>query len=432
VALLSGSAICLAPTLAHADDLRIESIEQGTWPAAVAAAQLDRDSEGKTIHVVVKDDQGRRLACGEYSIAIDGPGADAFGSSGCDPETNATSVRVLHRAALFDHNDRVPRPRAPRIMAQRVQVGAAAGGAKQSGGSVVSCTADVRPFVDDLESGGRVALTPGRYELRVTNPDLDVRALPDGWRLTSHAGGARDVPYEVYDGKRNEVVFRDRVKMACEGDGAGSVDDVPATSVRTIDASGAGSDSTVRLDTGRPGDSDKPASGDWDGHAWTFSVFGGPAYMHPSGQSFSSGGQTQDASVFGLGSVASTAIGLNVAYERPGIYTSLGGQAAYVSVNGFSLFEYGVMSTVAAALHVGDTTIYLGPHVGLGAYQLTGVSGTDWSGAPAFSVGAAAGFRLHLRGDDAKAWVFGGEVVAPVAGPEPWFFVASLGWGGAS
>jgi hypothetical protein len=133
-----------------------------------------------------------------------------------------------------------------------------------------------------------------------------------------------------------------------------------------------------------------------------------------------------------LDNVAATGLGLSVSYERPGVYSSIGGQLTYVKVNDWSLFECGVMSTVAAAIHAGDVSIYLGPHVALGAYQLSGVGGADWTTPAAFSVGAATGLRLHLRDDGGKAWVLGGEVVAPVVGNEPWFFVASLGWGGAS
>jgi hypothetical protein len=135
--------------------------------------------------------------------------------------------------------------------------------------------------------------------------------------------------------------------------------------------------------------------------------------------------------VFGLSNAATTAVGLSGVYERPGIYTSLGAQFAYLKVNDFSLLEYGVMSTVAAALHIRDTTLYLGGHAGLGQYQLTGVAGANWSTAAAFSVGAATGVRVHLRDESGHAWVVGGEVVAPLLGGEPWFVFASIGWGGA-
>jgi hypothetical protein len=423
--------LTLAPCDAIADDLTIETTEQESWPAAVAKLQTDRNSEGTTLHVVVKDDRGSRLACGTYAIAIDGPGAEAFGSGGCNSETNATSVRLLHRTELFSHDDRVPRPRAPRILVQRVQVGAAAGGARQTGGSVISCTAEVRPFVDDLESGARVALTPGRYELRVKNPDVEVKSMSDGWRLVGHAATSADVGYDVYDGKRNEVVFHDRVKMACEGDVGVSADATPVRGSES--APQPWNPVTVDTRASRDADSVTPAnaSGDWDGRAWTVSVFAGPAYMRPSGQTFTSGSTSVDASVFGLGNVTAMAVGLSVTYERTGIYSSLGGHVTYVGVNDWSLFEYGVMSTIAASLHFGDVSAYLGPHVALGSYELTGVAGASWATPAAFSLGAATGVRVHFRDDGGKAWVLGGEIVAPVVGAEPWLFVASIGWGGA-
>jgi hypothetical protein len=431
VLLASCLAIGLASRAARADDLRIETIEHGTWPAAVAHLQRDRDSEGSTVHVVVKDDQNQRLKCGTYSLAMDPASAEAFTTAGCDEDTNATSIRLIRRSALFTHDDRVPHPRAPRIQAQRVQVAAAAGGAQQSGGSVVSCTADVRPFIDNLESGSRAALTPGRYELRVKNPDVDVTPVEGGWRLVSHATGTADVVYDVYDGKRNEVVFHDHVRMACEGDASASPGETQPP-VHSIEPARV----TALIDEGSSHDgagSEGPAGTrkEWNGHAWTLNVMAGPAYMRPSGLNFSSGGVTEAASVFGLNDVAATAVGISGSYERPGIYTSIGGQLAYVKVNDWSLIEYGVMSTVAAALHISDTTLYLGPHVALGSYTLGGVSGTNWSTPAGFSLGAATGVRVHFRDQSNNAWVVGGEVVAPVVGGAPWLFLASIGFGGA-
>jgi hypothetical protein len=424
-------AIGFACRVARADDLRIETVEHGTWPAAVAHLQRDRQSEGSTIHVVVKDGQNQRLKCGTYTLGMDSAGAEAFAAAGCDEETNATSIRLLHRSALFTHDDRVSRPRAPQIQAQRVQVASAAGGAQQSGGSVVSCTADVRPFIDDLEGGSRAALTPGRYELRVKNPDVDVTVVEGGWRLVSHLTGSADVGYDVYDGKRNEVVFRDHVRMACEGDSRGSTADSP-TAVHTVDPTRlvalvdeSAHDSSTHADKGGHGDG-------WDGHAWTLSFMAGPAYMRPSGLTFSSAGASLAASTFGLNDAAATAVGISASYERPGIYTSIGAQFAFVKVNDWSLLEYGAMSTVAAALHISDTTLYLGPHVGVGSYMLTGVAGANWSTPAGFTLGAATGVRVHFRDNNANAWVVGGEVIAPVVGGAPWLFLASIGFGGAS
>src|ERR1019366_907019 len=98
-------AIGFASRTARADDLRIETVEHGTWPAAVAHLQRDRQSEGSTVHVVVKDDHDQRLKCGTYTLGMDSAGAEAFATAGCDEETNATSIRLLHRSALFTHDD---------------------------------------------------------------------------------------------------------------------------------------------------------------------------------------------------------------------------------------------------------------------------------------------------------------------------------------
>src|SRR5262249_15147545 len=69
----------LVTTRAHAEGLRIETQEHGSWAASVAALQVDRDSEGRTLHVHVRDgENGRRLRCGTYTLSLDGNARDAF------------------------------------------------------------------------------------------------------------------------------------------------------------------------------------------------------------------------------------------------------------------------------------------------------------------------------------------------------------------
>jgi hypothetical protein len=426
---VAARALVIASTLsslAFADGLRVETIEQGSWPAAVADLQRDSRSEGRVVRVVAKDDSGQRLRCGTYGLALEGAGADAFQILGCDPETNSTTVRLAHRTALFDHDDTIARPRAPRITVTRVQSGSAAGGATQGGGSVVSCTADVRPFIDDLESARHVAVTPGRYELRLKRDDVEVRTMHDGWRLVARYGGALLIDYEIYDGKRNEVVIRERVTMMCGGSNAPAAPDPPPATTTTVIRAPVG------IDSPRP-ESPPDAEGagkHWNGHGWTVSLLAGSAYMRPAGLVFGNGAETQDASIFGLRNLAAPVAGLGLSYERPGIYSSLGVHFGWLGTSNATLIAYGASSTVAAAVHAGDTTLYLGPHVEVGTYQLTGL-GTSWGTPAALSVGAATGLRLHLRDDDGKAWVLGGEIVAPATGSAPWFFVASIGWGGA-
>jgi len=415
------------PSIAFADGLHVETIDQATWPAAVADLQRDPHSEGRTVRVVAKDDSGQRLRCGSYGLALEGAGADAFAVVGCDPETNATGVRLVRRSALFDHDDTIARPRAPRITITRVQSGSAAGGASQSGGTLVSCTADVRPFIDDLESGRRVPVTPGRYELRVRRDDVETRAMPDGWRLVARNGGGAVIDYEIFDGKRNEIVIRERVTMMCGGGNPPG----PATEPMPAPATPA----PPPLEPApSPPPREKPIdvqrAGAWGGHGWTVSLLGGAAFMRPTGVAFGNGSETQDASVFGLRNLAAPVFGVSFSYERPGLYSSLGGHVGWIGTSNATLVSYGAASTVAAALHFGDTTLYLGPHVEVGTYQLVGL-GANWGTPAAVSVGAAAGVRLHLRDDDGKAWVLGGEIVAPATGSAPWLFVASIGWGGA-
>src|SRR5581483_11223203 len=91
-----------APTLARADDLQVSTEEYPTWPAAVAARQADRHSEGRVVHVVVRDAGNERIPCAGYSLGLDAVARAAFVVGACDSRTLATEVRLARRSALFD------------------------------------------------------------------------------------------------------------------------------------------------------------------------------------------------------------------------------------------------------------------------------------------------------------------------------------------
>jgi hypothetical protein len=419
---LSGA---LVTTRARAEGLRIETQEHGSWAASVAALQVDRDSQGKYLHVYVTDGNGHRLRCGTYTLSLDAAARNAFELGACDPSGDATVLLLVHRHELFDHTDSPPRPRAAGITATRTETGGASGRAEGGGGSEAWCQAAVQPYMNDLENGGRVALTPGRYVLRPKEEGVDARPSGSGWILTVHRGTSLSVDYEVVDSKRGEVVLRDKVTMHCASDGPHlppAPDAAPMTPPQ--DTTVVGVDVPARESTSQ--------AQDWKGHALGVSIIGGASYLRTDSLMFANNGGVQGAGSLGLQDVTAATFGFGVAYERPWIYTSLSGTAAFASEGNRTLYHFGISSVVGGAFHVGDTTLYIGPNVLLGTYELSGenTGGFQWNSRPAFALGAASGVRFHVRNDKGTAaYVLGFEVVAPVAGEQPWLFAASLGFG---
>jgi hypothetical protein len=422
VALSIALAGVLVTTRAHAEGLRIETQEHGSWAASVAALQVDRDSEGKTLHVHVRDgDNGRRLRCGTYTLSLDG---NAFELGTCDPSSDATSVRLVRRRELFDHSESPPRPRAATITATRTETGGASGRAEGGGGSEAWCQAAVQPYMNDLENGGRVALTPQRYVLKPKSEGVEARPAGNGWLLTVRRGTSLNVDYEVVDTKRGDVVLRDKVAMHCSSEG-GLTPPVPDVVTPTPSP-----ETVVGVDTA--GHDEHSQKSDWKGSALAVSLVAGAAYLRTGGLMFANNGGLQDAGSLGLKDVAAPAVGLAVAFERPWLYSSLTGTAAWASEDKRTLYHFGISSVVAGALHVGDTTLYLGPNVLFGTYEASGedTGSFQWNSRPAFGLGAASGVRVHLRNEKGTAaYVLGFELLAPVAGQQPWLFAASLGFG---
>ena len=423
-----------AGSASAAEGLRIETLEDRSWSAAVAALQQDRASEGRIIHVVVRESDGTHLTCGTYAVGLDVASSEAFASEGCDHATDSTALRLVHRSALFDHGDSVPRPRAPRIVASRTQVGEASGGAKSGAESTVDCAVTVRPFIRDLENGGRIDLVPGRYGLRTKTDDVTVKPTDDGWTFLAPRGTTSTVEYFVTDLKKGEVVLNDRVSMNCSvhtSAGTG-VPYTPPTTTTTEPPLSVKPYEPPDADGAREADQQR-ASGAWQGQAVTANFGIGSAIMRTSGVRFGNNTTSTDAQGLGLHDAAGPAVLGSVAYERPGIYGSLGAEAAETSMSHRTLWHFGVSSVVAASLHLSDVTLYLGPNVQAGTYQVS----TDTSETLAYgsrvqlSLGGAAGARYHIRDEKTGrlAYVVGVELLAPVAGPSPWFLTAQIAFG---
>lgn len=417
--------VLLTARAAHADGLRIETIEDGGWAASVERLQKDLASEGRVVHVIVRDAEGTRLRCGTYAIALESAGAEAFNVVGCDDQTNSTAVRLVRRAALFEHGDTVSKPREPRIVASRTQTGAASGGAKNGAESAVDCTVTVHPFVRDLENGSRVELTPGRYAMRLKDGSgAEARPVGDGWTLVAPRGTHSTVEYFVYDTHKNEVVLNDRVTMNCDvhtTTGSGVLPDAPQE--HAVESSS----------TPPPESPDKVSTpSSWQGHALTAHLVLGSAMMRTNGLQLANSSGVVSASDLGLHDSGGPVMGIGVSYERPGIYGSLTGTGAMVPLQ-HTLWNFSATSVVAAALHLGDTALYLGPSVTFGTYQATatGSQSLGYAARPAFTAGGAAGVRFHVRDDRTGKvkYVLGGELVAPIAGQAPWFVTASIALG---
>jgi hypothetical protein len=428
IALLVFALVTAWSVCARADSLSIETLEERTWPAAVAALQNDRGSEGRVVHVVVRENDGTRVHCGTYSIGLDQAAADAFAVEGCDPATDSTAVRLVHRAALFEHGDIVPKPRAPRIVASRTQTGEAAGGAKNGAESAVDCAVRVRPFIRDLENGGRVDLLPGRYSLGARSSDVRAKPTEDGWTLSAPRGSHTSVDYFVTDLKTSTVVLEDHVTMDCSVQAAAA----SGMTVPRVEMITKPYEQAPEPDAPPPSQH-RTVYGPWQGHAFTANVALGSAVMRPSSVAFANNAGGTDAGALGLHDSAGPLLVVSGAYERPGVYASMGGMVAATTTGGRTLWNFGATSVIAAALHLGDTSLYLGPSVVLGTYQASSTSSETiaYGSKLDFTLGGAVGARFHVRDERTGRvdYVFGAEVVAPAVGPGPWLLTAQLAWG---
>jgi hypothetical protein len=440
LALTSAIAISCVAHLAHADaELRIETIEDHSWPASVASLQRDLKSEGRIVHVAVKETDGTRVKCGTYDIELDHAASEAFQIGICDTWTDATPLKLVHRAALFDHGEVVSRPRAPRIVARRTQSGEAAGGAKPAAESAVDCTVNVRPFIRDLENGGRVQLSPGRYGLRTKNADVRVLESGDGWTFVAPRGTSRTAEYFVVDQQSGEVVLNDKVTMNCSVQTSAGSGGPPPETRESQDGfrTKAYTPGPEETDHARPSEEpDRPrehAGLPWNGHATTFNLGVGTAIMQPESVRFANDAGRADAESLGLHSAGGVSVLVGVGYERPGLYGSIGASIAATTFGHRTLWNFGATSVVAPALHLGDTALYLGPAVNVGTYQASAESTESlaYGSTVQFTLGGAAGARFHIRDESTGKldYVLGFELVAPVAGPAPWFLMAQLALG---
>jgi hypothetical protein len=401
---------------ALADGLAIETVEHGAWGNSVAAMQKDLHANGKLLHVIVRDGGGRVLTCGEYALALDPDAKQAFAQEGCSPATGQTTLSLVNRKELFDHDSGMSTPRVVTIAATRVEVAQSDGGALVAAQSKVSCVADVQPYMPDLENGSRVALSPDRYILEVHDEDVRVSQEGSHWKVARGVGGSPSAAYEVRDLKTGAIVLRDSVHFDCAGSGQ------PTEDIHEL---------PPRDSADTPSDAPRPTKS-WTGHAWTLNVQGGIALMHPVGMQLQNTTGYVSAADLGLKNAPATALAISFVVERPWFYASIGPKFAFGSQGERTLFMFGADATIGMSFHIGALSTYVGPNVAAYEYQVTGPTNLklEWGTPLALGLNGAAGMRVHINSERGSTAVFGIDVTAPIVGHQPLFVMASLGWGG--
>jgi hypothetical protein len=399
----------LAPSIARAHDLMIDTVEHGRWALTIAALQLDLHSEGEKVHVLVRDAHGWS-PCGTYALTLDAAGIAAFDIGECDPSTSATELTLVHRAALFDHGDAPPRPREIEISATLVENVQVAGGAHVTAGSAVWCTAEVQPFLPDLENGIRVALTPDRYRLSVSDGQVRITHDATHWTLARVPGGPTLIGYDIEDSLSGQLVLHGAVALGC----AHADDPVIAPPVHDV---------VGTLATARP----KP----WGGHALSVGLLHGLSVLQPSGLQFKNATGSIAASALGLRDTAAGALGIDITYERPWLFVSGAFASAMAPLADRTLYALVGWLSIGTTLKAGPCGFYAGANLAVSSYQLSGQGSAllEWKSEAELGVGAATGMRVHLRGRGVGMAVLGLDLSAPIVGQQPWFVVASLGGG---
>ena len=204
-----------APAAAQDSALRIATLERGSWPETVAALEADTDAQGTTLRAVVFDEGGHLAPCGHYALTFDDAGTRAFALGACDPTTNATNLTLVSRTSLFGHDGPVPRPLAIRMFATEVRLGDSSGGAAMTGGAALDCSVGVRPYLDDLEHGGVVYLSPDRYEVRPRDTSVRVDTAASNWSLHARASASMTIQYDVIERATGTVVLTDQATLTC-------------------------------------------------------------------------------------------------------------------------------------------------------------------------------------------------------------------------
>jgi hypothetical protein len=215
-------ALCVSPTV-FGQELVVQTLQGTRLADWMTSAQRDPGFEGMILDVVVLHTQsGAVESCGRYSLELDDVTRRAFEIGSCDPRTNATKLRFLSRALLFEsESGPVPRPR------KDIRVGAVVtyGGVETTGGqpefeSMTSCAIQERVFEKNILDPQQPSFeyNPPAHRLVPLDPDVQVEPAQNGWLLSrqfTKGQPARGVRYEIQD-EQGRVVLRDRVSRPLE------------------------------------------------------------------------------------------------------------------------------------------------------------------------------------------------------------------------
>ena len=148
------AALLVEPSSAFAGEtVEVVGADGTSWSRVVRGLPEALDSQGTEVRVVAVREHGGRLQCGHYSLELGDVTTAAFTLGGCDPTTDSTSLVLMDRSALFDHDLPVSIPRDAPIAARVT-------------GAASVCRAEVHPLIVDIERGVQVPATPGLFRLR--------------------------------------------------------------------------------------------------------------------------------------------------------------------------------------------------------------------------------------------------------------------------
>jgi hypothetical protein len=413
----TGLAIALSSSVAFADGNELEIAVRGypSWPVAISAMQSDTHAEGRVLSVAVLHSDHTRAACDRYQLALDAVASAAFTVGACNPYTGETAFVLTQRTALFSHDDVVPEPIAAGITAVAVSTGGAAGGASPHAGSALHCSVAVQPYLDDLEHGTRVPLTPGRFTLRPIGAAARVETGTNGWTLVALTAGSLTIEYDIFDTLRGRVVAHDRASIRCANESVVA----PAAIVEPLPPAPS-------REAAEPREPRLPA------FALSFTAnVAGFGYTPLGDVMFSRAGITAAGRELQLTGAWTYAAMLGVMLDAP----YFRGTIAFVPHIGDHFGGLQAVATGAFALQIGQARMYVGPHFAFSEFLLTRVAGRDggWTSELMPSLGATAGiaYRTTTRssgGHDQLSDVHL-EIAVPVWGSGAVVVSCGIAWG---
>ncbi len=221
VVLLAAVVVLLAARASRAGEIGIRGLDGTPWARLVQQIQDDVGSRGGVFPVVVVDGD-TPVHCGEYELQLDAVTAAAFRVEACDPATDATALRLVHREALFEPGEIVPRARTASIDAAITRRGRVeGGGAPPQAGSKLWCTVALQPYLWDGLRGEPTPLMPDRFVLRPL--DAHIHAAPDGagWIARGESRFGLRFRYAVDDIRTGKQVLENEATLACADSPAG-------------------------------------------------------------------------------------------------------------------------------------------------------------------------------------------------------------------